>query len=144
MIHIRKITDPQDLKTWYAIREATFFKELGIPPSYEDDPYQKEAHFFLAKVDNQPAGNGRYRLKKGLIKFEWIATLPTFRRQGIGKKIVKRMLDNALQNNPTYLPVMHARTAVLPFYEEMGWHPVGDIFHDANMDQQVMIFLPQI
>ena len=55
--------------------------------------------------------------------------LKEYRKQGIGHKILKFMLEDLKEFEG--LIYMHAQIDVVPFYEKMGFIKEGEVFEEA-------------
>lgn len=143
MITIKQVQTEQDYQTCLEIRRTVFIEEQNVPAEKEVDAFEKDSIHFLALVDKKPAATGRMRIKKSFIKFERIATLPAYRRQGIASKMLLKMQEVAQQDYPSYLMAMHAQKDAIPFYLKLGWIALGEIFYEAGIPHQLMIFPPK-
>jgi predicted GNAT family N-acyltransferase len=123
-----------------AIRKEVFVKEQRVPESIEIDEFETTSDHFLVLVNNQPAACGRLRLKGQYAKFERIATLKQFRGSGVGSKLMAFMMSHARQKYSNALPYMHSQVEAVPFYQKLGWSAEGEIFYEANIPHQVMVF----
>lgn len=122
------------------IRKSVFVIEQNIPEEIEVDQYEMTSLHFLTSVDGVPAATGRLRVKDQFIKFERIACLKQFRGTGVGRHLMQKMLEYALENYPHLTPYMHSREDAVAFYVKLGWLPQGDIFYDVNIPHRAMIY----
>lgn len=137
---VKLITTEADYLQALNIRREVFVQEQQVPEAIEIDEYEKVSEHFLLVVAGSPAATGRLRVKDKFIKFERIATLKTFRAQGLGRVLMEAMLSFAQKKYPTLTPYMHSQMDAVPFYEKLGWKPSGAIFHEANIPHRVMTF----
>lgn len=73
--------------------------------------------------------------EKGVMRVGRMLTLE--RDKGFGKYLMDRIADEAA-NNGTVKLRLHAQMHAVPFYEKMGFHPVGDIFTEAEIPHLCM------
>src|SRR5690554_2993472 len=118
-VSVLKVKQQKEYNECLEIRKKVFREEQKWAKEDEIDEFEDEAVHFLAFVGDRPAGTARFRFKDGLIKFERVATLPAFRGQGVGSNVIKKMLDEAKDQFPSYLPAMHAQTHAVPFYKKL-------------------------
>ena len=141
-IQIFHVLNDSDYAYCVAIRKSVFIEEQGVPEDVEIE-YEKESHHFLALYEDVPAATGRYRPKKGFVKSERVATLKAFRGKGIARALMQSMQTDCLNKYPDYLPIMHAQISAISFYLKLGWIALGELFQEANIDHQLMIFPPE-
>ena len=79
MIEVREVVTDQEWQEYMSIRNVVFVQEQNVPEEDEIDAYEKESTHFIATIDGQPAGTGRFRLKKGFIKLQDHNDQVTFR-----------------------------------------------------------------
>jgi predicted GNAT family N-acyltransferase len=125
------------------IRQKVFIEEQKISAALELDGHDHESKHFLAQLNGLPVATGRLRLKGFYCKFERIATLREFRGRGIGRTLMQFMQDDATRNYPTHLPAMHAQQTAISFYTLLRWIPLGEIFEEASIPHQLLIYPPQ-
>lgn len=121
-----------------SIRREVFINEQKVPESLEIDEFECNSHHFLLTKDAVPAACGRMRIKNAYIKFERIASLKSFRGLGLGKVLMERMQEFALENYPELTPYMHSQLGAVPFYEKLGWKRDGEIFYEAGIPHLAM------
>ncbi len=139
-IVVKLVSTDGEYQQVLAIRREVFVQEQNVPESIEIDEFETTSDHFLVLVDNQPAGCGRLRLKGHFAKFERIATLKQFRGSGVGSKLMSFMMNHACQKFPGALPYMHSQAEAIPFYQKLGWSVEGEIFYEANIPHQTMVF----
>ena len=136
MISVHKITDQQELKRAFKIREEVFVREQEVAPEEEYDEYEETStHFIAYDADGNPCGTARWRRTDHGIKLERFAVLKKFRKTGIGSLLVKRVLDDILKSSSTE-PItvyMHAQTHAVPFYKKFGFESTGPEFDECGI-----------
>lgn len=135
------VASAADLEICLSIRREVFVAGQKIAADVEFDGEDDRCVHFLAFVDGAPAGTGRLRPKdNSRIKFERIATLENYRRQGVGSALLNAMVVYAKERHPERTCVMHAQVTALTFYMKLGWRPVGPTFEEANILHQAMLY----
>jgi len=129
-IQIRKVTEPNDLETVFAIRRKVFVGEQNCPPELEWE-HEEESNHFLATVDGIPAGASRWRKTDKGYKLERFAVLKNFRGDGVGQALVKAVL-NDLPADADYV-YLHAQLPALSLYERFNFVKTGPEFEEAGI-----------
>lgn len=126
---IIKIAD-YNTKEIKEIRKAVFVIEQKVPENLEWDGLDSKAEHILAKKENNFVGTGRI-FSDGHIGR--IAVLKNYRGQGIGKMIVKKLVEIAKKNglNEVWLS---SQCSAVEFYKKLGFSDFGEIFKDAGID----------
>ena len=91
----------------------------------------------LALYENFPVGTGRWRETSKGYKLERFAVLQEFRNKGIGRDIVKFVLD---QIPPEEMIFLHAQESVIKFYKDLGFTIIGSTFIEADIVHAKMIY----
>ena len=73
--------------------------------------------------------------EKGVLRIGRMLTLE--RNKGFGKYLMESIAAEAAKRGAVKLR-LHAQTQAVPFYEKMGFHPVGDIFIEAEIPHLCM------
>jgi predicted GNAT family N-acyltransferase len=139
VVRIKKVSSDIELDKAFAIRIRVFVKEQGVPAEIELDRDDKRAIHFLATVEREPVGTARVVMRSRSAKIGRMAVLKTWRRKGVGTKLLQRAVATAgrLGAQEIYL---HAQVPVIGFYETMGFRPVGPVFDEAGIPHRKMIF----
>lgn len=126
---------PDDREALRAVRETVFVDEQGVPLALEWDDADATAIHLLARADNgEPIGTGRL-LPDGHIGR--MAVLKPWRGRGVGRALLRRLIDSARARGLTVL-VLNAQCAAVQFYEPFGFRAEGGIFDDAGIPHQRM------
>ncbi len=150
MTTVLPITTPADLEATFAIRRAVFVVEQNVD-AREEYEYEEESRHFLARTDTEDgrteSGTARWRRTEKGIKLERFAVLAQFRGQGVGKALVRAVLDDVFSQQPqTYDPLesiyLHAQVTAMPLYAGFGFVPVGPMFEEAGIQHRKMV-LPE-
>ncbi len=120
----------------FAVRYEVFVKGHGAPATLETEGNESAVHF-LALLDGQPAGAGRYRQTDKGFKLERIAVLEACRGRGIGDALVKVMLERLAGKGRIYL---HSQLAAAGLYARNGFVQEGGEFTEAAMQHIKMVY----
>lgn len=121
----------------------SIFKDWGYEKEYlmEDD---EKADIFLLFIKEEPVATGRsVKTSEGYI-IQNFATERSKQNQGLGRMLMKKMLDNICpilkKGEYVYLEsMMHA----VAFYEKIGFYTVGDKFLDDHSSWLIkMVYKP--
>ena len=137
-IRIRRVSSKKELQKAFAIRTRVFVKEQGVPEAIELDRDDRRAWHFLAFAGRRPVGTARIVMRRGNAKIGRMAVLKSYRRQGIGTKLLKRAVAMARKQG-AYKIYLHAQVAVIGFYEGLGFRCAGPIFKEAKIPHRKMI-----
>ncbi|AMR27304.1 GNAT family acetyltransferase [Hymenobacter psoromatis] len=142
MLTVHQITDLRDLDAAFTIREKVFVGEQNVPAEAEYDAHDRAAttRHYLAQVDGQPAGAARWRPTENGVKLERFAVLPAFRNQGVGEALVHQVLADVQTQAPDAAQVyLHAQLRAIPLYERTGFHKVGEMFEECDIQHYRMV-----
>ncbi|MEM0995888.1 MAG: GNAT family N-acetyltransferase [Bacteroidota bacterium] len=131
-IYIHEATTDSEFDAVFAIREEVFQEEHQIKA--DDELYGNDhiSHHFLAEVDGQFVGTGRWRISLGgKVRMERLAVRPAFRGRGIARVLMEHMLRRVPQNREVYL---HAPLDTVGFYQKLGFRSRGDSFLEAGLE----------
>ena len=139
-VRVEKISAKSDLRKAFAIRIRVFVKEQGVPAEIELDRDDKRAIHFLASEFGKAIGTARVVVRHSNAKIGRMAVLKSYRRKGVGMKLLKRAVSVAkrLSARKIYL---HAQVAVIGFYDRLGFRAVGPVFDEAGIPHRKMILL---
>lgn len=123
-----------------AIRRRVFVEEQGVLPEEEwdahDEPGAPTLHF-VAWRGGEAVGCARLRPLGAAAKVERVAVLRERRTEGVGRALMEAAEAAAWRRGCAHLE-LHAQTAVLPFYERLGWHAHGGEFLEAGIAHRAM------
>jgi len=120
-----------------SIRRKVFIEEQRISEKIELDDDKINGMYFLASFEKDFVGTARYRISDQGIKLERFAVLKTYRNLGIGKELVRFILNSLKNKNYIYL---HAQESVINFYARLGFKSVGSKFYEAEIPHQKMFY----
>lgn len=141
MITVFPITNPADLDAAYLIRRRVFVEEQNVPAEDEYDEYETTSRHFLARVDGVPAGTARWRRTSNGVKMERFAVLSEFRGTGVGKALVRTVLESVFSQLPEPIEsiYLHAQVTAMPLYAGFGFVPTGPQFDECGIMHYKMI-----
>ncbi len=132
-IEIREIDDRTALEASLAIRRTVFCVEQGVPETLEIDGRDGECRHYLVRRDGIAIATARVRpTGAGEAKIERVAVLGPHRGNGIGHRLMRRLLDD-LAGAGTATAVLHAQVATESFYAALGFVTQGASFEEAGI-----------
>jgi predicted GNAT family N-acyltransferase len=122
------------------IRRRVFVEEQRVDPHEEWDAHDeagtKTLHF-VAHEGERALGCARLRWLDDAAKIERVAVLPEARERGLGSALMEAADAAAWRRGAARLRI-HAQTAVIPFYERIGWRALGPEFVEAGIPHRRM------
>lgn len=137
-VTVTKISDPAALQRAFDIRVKVFVDEQGVNKDLEYE-HEEESTHFIAMVDGKEAGTARWRKTDNGIKLERFAVLPDFRSAGVGKELVKAVLNDI--DTKAQKIYLHAQSQVVDFYKKQGFEPEGEEFEEAGIKHYKMVLI---
>ena len=133
-----KIIETSEEAQWCLfIRRQVFIIGQNIPESIEMDDHKIDAIYYLATLAGKPVGTARYRKSSDGIKLERFAVLESARKLGVGSALVDFVLKDLKDEKTIYL---NAQESVISFYKKLGFDSVGNIFYEAEIPHQKMVY----
>lgn len=111
------------------VRDSVFLVEQGIDRELEIDDRDAHCVHALCYADGKPVGTGRLDSDG---KVGRVAVLAEARRQGVGTQIM-RVLESVARRQAMPRIWFHAQHSAIPFYEALGYEPLGEPFVEANI-----------
>jgi predicted GNAT family N-acyltransferase len=137
-VQVKRVSSKNELAKALAIRLRVFVREQGVPEEIEWDDDDRRAIHFLALVSGKAVGTARLVMRRGGAKIGRMAVLKSYRRKGIGKKLLKRSIETANRQGAQHI-YLHAQVPVIGFYETRGFRCVGPVFKEAGISHRKMI-----
>ena len=127
----------------FAVRQAVFIHEQGVPAELEIDELDPLAMHALAYQDSACVGTGRLvNLGNGQFQIGRMAVLEDLRGQGVGQQILKILISLAIQHGAQSI-LLHSQVSALSFYEKLGFQAEGPTYDEAGIPHRnMMLFLP--
>ena len=137
------------LKSWkeakvdaFLVRHEVFIQEQGVPAELELDELDPSAIHALAFNDEHCIGTGRLVYLKDAedrqAQIGRMAVLAKFRGNGVGKQILRKLLDLAASQGVREI-LLHSQVSAIPFYEKLGFQAQGDIYDEAGIPHRNMM-----
>ena len=141
IILVNNIKDQSDKTKAFEIRNLVFCEEQKVSKEIEFDGLDQFCNHYLAKINELPIGTARVReLKKGTFKIERMAVLKGYRKKGVGKAIIKKILKHYLNLKNVNKLILNSQIEAKDFYKKFGFVEVGKEFVEANIKHQKMIY----
>jgi len=116
------------------VRRAVFIEEQEVSEDEEWDDDDLVSIHVLATRNREPVGTGRLSPAG---KIGRIAVLSEVRGQGIGRRIMEMLIQEALHRG--LLDVhLNAQVHAIPFYEKHGFKAYGEVFDEAGIPHRRM------
>jgi len=150
MIDLRRIT-PEDADLYRqecALRERVLLAPVGY--TFEryaaDYPYEGLCEHWVAVTDHPSTGPtvlGCALLRPGQPddatgKVSQVAVNRQRQGEGIGRRLMIAIEGHAFGELGLARLFCHAQLTAVPFYERLGWTPVGEVFEEAGLEHRVM------
>jgi predicted GNAT family N-acyltransferase len=135
-----KITDREELKEAFKIRELVFVFEQQVPASEEYDEFEETSTHFLAKLGGKPVGTARWRFTEKGVKMERFAVLEEARGKGVGQALVTAVLEdlNSSDEAKNKTKYLHSQLTAMPLYSKFGFEKVGEMFEECSIQHYKM------
>lgn len=126
------------------VRETVFVREQGVPLELEWDGMDSACRHVLAwNEQGEPIGTGRLCPQGKHVKLGRMAVLKEYRGYGVGRSLLRRLLDLAYEQGATEVRLA-AQVPAVGFYEKQGFQAMGAVFDDAGIPHRAMtLALPQ-
>ncbi|KAF7597929.1 MAG: GNAT family N-acetyltransferase [Candidatus Dactylopiibacterium carminicum] len=117
------------------VRQRVFVEEQGVPAALEYDAADADCLHALARDRaGRVIGTGRL-LPDGHIGR--LAVLADARHQGVGRAIMKHLLEAAIARGHDRV-ILNAQVDAQPFYRLLGFSATGAVFHEAGIPHITM------
>jgi predicted GNAT family N-acyltransferase len=137
-VKVFAIESPADMARAYAIRRRVFIEEQHVPEEIELDADDARAFHVLATVGGDAIGCGRMLDHgDGEVKIGRMAVIPQFRGTGVGRDILRFLMDRA-RSRGLRKAVLHAQLTAEGFYLKEGFRPIGGVFDEAGIAHRKM------
>ncbi|HYH14976.1 MAG TPA: GNAT family N-acetyltransferase, partial [Flavisolibacter sp.] len=120
------------------LRMEVLLNPIGIPKTYISPEKEKQDIFIAAFEDEKVVGCCILTpINEKSIQLRQMAVKQNIQHSGIGAAIIKFAESNAKERGFNNL-FMHARDAVIPFYEKQGYQIDGEGFTEVNIPHHKM------
>ncbi|MCP3968650.1 MAG: GNAT family N-acetyltransferase [Lentisphaerae bacterium] len=125
------VTDFESMqKEIEGIRTEVFVIEQNVPVELEMDGFDKDCVHVVVFDEKEPVATARL-LPDGHIGR--VAVRKKWRKLGIGKLIMQKLIDAARESNFDEI-IVSAQCRVEEFYQKLGFTSFGEVYDDANID----------
>ena len=138
IIRVRQVCSKKELEKAFSIRLRVFVGEQGVPGEIEIDRDDEQAVHFIAFFGGNAVGTARVMMHGGSAKIGRMAVLKSYRKKGVGKKLLKQAIALARRRSARKI-YLHAQVPVIDFYESMGFRCSGPVFDEAGIAHRKMI-----
>lgn len=119
-----------------AIRQTVFIFEQAVPEELEWDGLDPSCAHALAWTDLGDAiGTARMQVKGTIGR---MAVLKNWRGRGVGSTLLQTLLALAAKQGLSRV-TLSAQTHAVGFYEQAGFHVIGEPFMDADIPHRKMV-----
>ncbi|HAA26944.1 MAG TPA: GNAT family N-acetyltransferase [Cyanobacteria bacterium UBA8553] len=137
-IEVRPIQNQTELDEMYYQRWLVLRAPLGMARGTEKDKYDDSAFHLVAVYNHRVIGSARLReLSKELGSIAYVSVLPEFCNQGIGTKLIEKLIETAMEKNLKSLRLM-SRITALRFYQRLGFLSIGEPFDFLDIPHKFM------
>lgn len=137
-IQVEKITTAADLELCRTIRLEVFVREQHVPRAEEIDGLDEQSEHYLIWSGAKAIGTTRVRLVNDYAKIERVALLKAYRGQGFGYSLMQRILADLVALPDIATVKLSAQTAVISFYERLGFVICSEEYIDAGIAHKDM------
>jgi predicted GNAT family N-acyltransferase len=133
------VHDSPEYEAAVALRSSILRRPLGLSFSADELSAEAYSHHIGCYVDGELVGCLVLKpMDAGRIQMRQVAVDEKVRGRGIGRMMVKYSEDFARKLGFQEM-ILHAREAVVPFYEQLGYTKVGDCFIEVTIPHRVMV-----
>lgn len=132
------ITSPEDLQACLDLRRDVFVDEQNVPAELELDGKDAEAQHFALKDGDRIIATCRVRHLGSAAKIERMAVNKDYRRQGIGRDLMKFVLYKLTHTHGISLLNLSSQADAVPFYEQLNFRKHGPEYLEAGIPHYAM------
>ncbi len=134
-MHIQTADTSQKRQRCYALRHKVFVEEQGVPVALEIDEHDEtNAHHIMVLDGDSVIGTARLCQFGDVAKIQRVAVAKSARGQGLGRQLVKSLIETARQRAVGKFIALDAQTHATRFYQSMGFEITGEPFDDAGIE----------
>ncbi|AKB25337.1 GNAT family acetyltransferase YjcF [Methanosarcina sp. MTP4] len=135
---IKWIRGNLDLEDPYYVRQEVFMKEQNVPEEEEMDAADAVSWHVVVYENSKPVATGRIFKDCEVWLIGRIAVLKEYRGKQVGKLVVEKLLERAVELQAGEVHV-HAQTYAAGFYEKLGFVAYGETFMESDIEHIGMI-----
>ncbi|MBU0553435.1 GNAT family N-acetyltransferase [Myxococcota bacterium] len=138
MVSISVVKDAAQMARCLFIRHHVFVIGQGVPINREVDGLDDLCRHYIVLVDGVPVGTARYFFANGYIKLQRVAVLEEYRGQGISKKLLEYMIQDAIAHQ--WFPIrLDSQVYIEGLYQKLGFvRRSNAVFMDAGLPHVTM------
>lgn len=141
-MHIQRTAFDSELgRQAAALRTRVFVHEQNVPPELELDHYDADATHFVALENGAVVGTLRIVTLRDdhgwSAKIGRVAVEAATRRKGVGRALMRAAIEHARTSGARDC-VLTSQTAVLAFYEKLGFTAHGEVCPEAGIPHRAM------
>lgn len=138
-IAVRAVQNTQELDEMYYQRWLVLRAPLEMARGTEKDKYDDSAFHVVAICNNQIIGSARLReLSESVGSIAYVAVIPEFQNQGIGTKLIERLIEKAQEEKKITRLRLMTRINALGFYKRLGFVEQGVAFNYLDIPHVFM------
>lgn len=129
----------------YPLRSLVLRNSLLTAPCPFDGDLDKTTHHFACVFENEIVAivsfykrNNDSFGNKTMVQLRGMATHPTFSGLGFGKNLIKFSIG--FFHSKVQIIWCNAREIAIPFYEKLGFRPIGDKFEIQNIGTHILMY----
>lgn len=137
-LEIKKAISEEEIKGALFVRKKVFVDEQGIDINIERDNHDwKDATHVVAVIDGNFVGTARFISTKDGAKIQRMAVLPEYRNNGLGGKILEKLLE-LIKEQGFKRVYFSAQETAENFYKKFGFSSYGDVFEEVGLPHIMM------
>ena len=137
-LQVRSIENQRELEEMYYQRWLVLRAPLGMAQGTEQDKYDATALHVVAVCDRKILGSARLReLSSDIGGIAYVCVLPEFQHQGIGTKLIQKLIEKAQEKQLKTIR-LRSRITAQEFYQRLGFSTEGEAFDYLNIPHVVM------
>ncbi len=122
----------EQIQQAFVIRRKVFVLEQQISEELERDEKDEEAQHFLAFADDRPVATARLIADRDTLWLGRMAVLEEYRRQGVGRALIKAILQHVRKSEANEIK-LHSQASARLFYAAMGFVEEGAPYIEAGI-----------
>lgn len=136
-MEIRLARDQGEIDQALELRDRVFCGEQGVSPEGERDGRDGEALHLVACEDGAVIGTCRLLFAGGRAALGRLAVEPSYRRRGIGARVVAEA-ERAARQAGAHTMALHAQADIRGLYDAAGYAQLGEPFVEEGIDHLTM------
>lgn len=134
---VRKAKTQYDFFSIMLIRTNVFILEQHVDPAIEIDEEDKYCDHYIIENENNIVGCCRVLKQDDCWHLGRIAIYKEYRNKNYGRYLLEK-IESLAQDNKVKKLELGAQINAQGFYEKVGFHSVGDVFIEANIQHIMM------